>query len=122
MVTSTASWKTHHVACRHCFHFCMKLVYHLRHCKQFDALRNILLTLAKGGNTIYSITVSEEGVMLSGVSERMARRGKLLAKAKSSPKNISFQELGTLARRMVCPLNPEEVTMFRDYQTAQRTR
>ena len=36
----------------------------------------------------------------------MAKREKLLAKAKNSPKNISFQELETLAAAYGLPLEP----------------
>lgn len=36
----------------------------------------------------------------------MAKRGKLLAKAKDSPQNISFQELETLAAAYGLPLKP----------------
>ena len=36
----------------------------------------------------------------------MAKKDKLLAKARSSPQNISFQELETLAERYGLPLQP----------------
>ena len=36
----------------------------------------------------------------------MAKREKLLAKAKNSPQNVSFQELETLAKAYGLPLKP----------------